>query len=63
MVSGSVNEPPRPNSEHCPVCGIKIPFSLAMHMMTAHSQEADNWGVGPPVMTLPNDPVSPDQHT
>jgi len=33
-----MNEPPSvSNSNRCPVCNIKLPFSLAMHMVAAHS--------------------------
>ena len=45
MLSLSVNEPlPRPDSEHCPICRMKIPFSLALHMAAVHSPEAKRRG-------------------
>ena len=36
-----MNEPSaRSDAKHCPLCGSKIPFSLALHMMAVHSPEA-----------------------
>jgi hypothetical protein len=36
-----MNEPPsRSDSKLCPICSAKIPFSLAMHMVAAHSPNA-----------------------
>src|SRR5579859_6118950 len=36
-----MNEPTAvPDSTRCPVCNIKLPFSLAMHMVAAHSSNA-----------------------
>lgn len=41
MVSIRVNErTPRSDFEMCPICTAKIPFSLAMHMVAAHSANA-----------------------
>ena len=41
MLAYSLNEPPPPpDSKLCPVCGAKIPFSLALHMMAAHSPDS-----------------------
>jgi hypothetical protein len=37
----SLNElSPRSDPKLCPICGAKIPFSLALHMMAAHSPDA-----------------------
>ena len=37
----NMNEPPSAiDSTRCPVCDIKLPFSLAMHMLAAHSPNA-----------------------
>jgi len=41
MLFRRMNEPPSVfDSTRCPVCNIKLPFSLAMHMVAAHSPNA-----------------------
>jgi hypothetical protein len=41
MLFRRMNEPPSvSDSTRCPVCNIKLPFSLAMHMVAAHSPNA-----------------------
>jgi len=41
MLSIGVNEQtPRSDFETCPICTARIPFSLAMHMVAAHSANA-----------------------
>jgi len=50
----SVNEPsPRSDSKLCPTCGAKIAFSLALHMMAAHSPEGKARTAETPEETLP----------
>jgi hypothetical protein len=44
-----MNEPPSAiDSTRCPICDIKLPFSLAMHMLAAHSPNAIENGVETP---------------
>jgi len=41
MIVHRMNElPSLSDSTRCPVCNIKLPFSLAMHMVAAHSPNA-----------------------
>jgi hypothetical protein len=41
MIVHRMNELPSvSDSTRCPVCNIKLPFSLAMHMVAAHSANA-----------------------
>ena len=41
MLRAKMNEPSaRPDPKLCPICKSKIPFSLALHMVAAHSPEA-----------------------
>jgi hypothetical protein len=53
MLSHSMNEPStRSDSKLCPICKAKIPFSLALHMVAAHSPNALERSVETPDMTF-----------
>ena len=64
MLTCSVNEqPPRSGSKICPICKAKIPFSLALHMMAAHSPEAQARSAKALDETLPNHQVPAHQES
>ena len=49
MLFRRMNEPPSvTDSTRCPVCNIRLPFSLAMHMVAAHSPNAIENTAGTP---------------
>ena len=43
---------PLSGSDRCPVCNVKVPFSLAMHMVAAHSPNAIENAAQSPDVTL-----------
>jgi hypothetical protein len=58
-LSCNVNEPrPLSDSKLCPICRAKVPFSLALHMIAAHSPEAKERSAKALDDTLPNYQVS-----
>jgi hypothetical protein len=60
----SVNEPaPRSDPKFCPLCGAKIAFSLALHMVAAHSPNSKVRNAESGEQSSPHDQFRPHQQS